>query len=387
MRPTDLDHNQQAGIYIHIPYCRSKCDYCSFNSLAVHGHDLNAYLAALTRQAERMANYHWTREQSFSTLFIGGGTPTILGGKPLAGLIKKILELFNFCPEPEITVETNPNTIAADTLPRLKEAGVNRLSIGIQSFSDQILKEISRTHTGAEGQQAVELARQAGFDNINLDLIYGLPAQDLCAMESSLATAMDLAPQHLSIYELMLEEGTPLADRAKQNRLQLPSEDEIADMELMIAEKTSVHGFARYEISNFAKNNMRCTHNINYWKNGPYLGLGAGAIAGIAGMRIANISDPTIYIKAVNAGEEPFSWAEYLTPAARFRETVIMGLRMMEGISITGLQKRFDIDLFNYYGDILDILRKKDLIIIEDDNLRLTTNGLPLANQVLRELV
>jgi oxygen-independent coproporphyrinogen III oxidase len=374
------------GLYIHIPFCLSKCSYCSFNSYPLSGQNLEAYVAALFRQMEVMAGHPWCCDQIFSSLYIGGGTPTALDSKDLVAIIEKSLCSYRFTADPEITVETNPNTVDKEILSTLYQVGVNRLSIGVQSFSDRLLQEIGRSHSAEEALRAIEYARQGGFSNINIDLIYGLPTQTLDDWKESLETVESLAPQHLSMYELMVEANTPLAAKVAENTAILPTEDEVADMEEITARMISPD-FQRYEISNFARKGCACRHNILYWQNGSYLGLGAGAVSGLRGLRICNIANPFLFAQVVNNNELPIASIEYLCGQARFRETVIMGLRMMDGVPVANLKERFGLTLDEYYEEKLTELKARNLLEIRDGCLRLTPAAFPVANQVLAELV
>lgn len=375
------------GLYIHIPFCKSKCAYCSFTSYPCVGQAPEEYLTALMQQAAVMAEHPWTKNRIFASLFIGGGTPTIYDRKLLSELITTCLSLFNFGDQAEVTVETNPNTISFEKLVALKYAGVNRLSIGVQSFSDNVLEAIGRSHSVADAHNAISMAREVGFDNINLDFIYGLPSQTLEDWEYSLDAALSYEPEHLALYELMVEEGTPFADKERTGELQIPSEETVIKMADVAQEKLIQSGFMRYEISNFCRPRKQCIHNINYWENGSYLGLGAGAVSCFSGLRIKNVSDPDVYVSLVNEARAPFFDAECLSLEARFRETIIMGMRMLLGVSIDSLQERFGLIPQEYYCETLDDLLHQGLIKIEDNKLRLTRKGLPVANQVLAQLV
>lgn len=376
-----------ATLYLHVPFCLSKCGYCSFNSYPSAGQDLQKYLKALLCEAAGMAHHPWVQDRIFSSLYIGGGTPTLYGSGELASLVEHCLKLYKFTDAPEISVEANPNTLTAEKLGALKKAGVNRLSIGIQSFSDAILKSIGRTHSAAEGALAVEMARDAGFKNVSLDLIYGLPGLDGQIWHETLSAAMALRPDHFSFYELMVEEGTQIASDIDKGVLKLPDEEVVLPMQEEAENMLEKHGYHRYEISNYTKPGHECRHNIHYWENRSYLGLGAGAVSSLSGVRLSNSKNPDTYSDTIMNNGQPYKDAECLSREAHFRETVIMGLRMMKGVSLQTIQDRFGISLVEYYGDILDRLLEKNLIVIESDFLRLTKRCLPVANQVLSELV
>ncbi len=374
-----------AGLYVHIPFCLSKCPYCAFVSQPGPGEALlGRYLAALHRQAEALARHPWLRGRSFDTLFVGGGTPTVYGGRELGGFIKRCLELFRFSAEPEISVETNPNTVTEESLAALRAAGANRLSIGIQSLDDTVLGALGRTHTAAEAVAAVQTARLAGFDNLSLDLMYGLPGQDGSSWTRTIDRALALAPEHLSVYELTIEEGTPFAARAE---LGLPDEELRWQMDVLLQEKMAASGLERYEISNYARPGRRCRHNTTYWENGSYLGLGAAAVSCLSGCRLRTVEDAETFIERTESGKTVFTEAECLGREPRFRETVIMGLRTTGGVSLSRLTERFGLDPVSYYGPVLEALRDQGLVVRDHDRLRLSKRGLALANLVLAELV
>lgn len=376
-----------AGIYLHLPFCRSKCHYCGFNSHPAKGHDLDAYLNALRRTLQKMAAHAWSASHTFDTIFIGGGTPTIYAPAQIAALLQECLALFPIEKAAEISMEANPNTITLEKLKVLKECGINRLSIGVQSFADSRLKAIGRTHNGAEALTSLKLAREAGFTNLNLDLIYGLPGQSIAEFRQTLEIAVALNPEHLALYELTVDDNTRFAELARQGRLHLPDDDALAAMEDLAYGILAEAGYERYEISNFCRPGYACRHNLNYWHNGSYLGLGAGAVSCLDGLRLTNVADPDLFTCLAATDAPVFQEAEALNLEARFRETVIMGLRLIAGISLTELQQRFGLTPQDYYGSRLSRLADLELIEIRDNTLRLTAKGLPIANQILAELV
>lgn len=381
-----------ASIYAHIPFCHTRCPYCSFVSYA--DLDLQAkksYMQAIGTQAKRMAAHTWSTGRTFQSLYIGGGTPTAVEPESLGAFIEECLTAFRFKGStgkpPEVTVEANPNTINLELLVRLKQAGVNRLSIGVQSFSDPMLNAIGRSHTSHEAILAVEFARSAGFQNLSLDLMYGLPAQTVGNWRQTLEKAIELSPEHLSVYELTIEEGTLFADMLKREKLDLPDEDDVAAMFRLAQEMLSAKGYVQYEISNYCLAGYQCRHNINYWQNGSYLGLGCGAVSSFSGVRLNAVVTPTDFVGLIDRGLLPFTEGEILSCTARFRETVIMGLRMTEGVSCRHLFDRFGLTPQEYYGAELTGFVEQGLVEEDGDRLRLTEKGLPLANQVLMHLV
>lgn len=383
---TPASGEEAPTLYLHIPFCKSRCAYCSFNSHACQSPPA-AYLAALDSQIRYWADQQWCRERTFATLFIGGGTPTIYQGHELAGLIRQCLKSFNFREDPEITVEGNPNTVTVEALTGLRRAGVNRLSLGVQAFSDRLLAGLGRSHTVAEVGSAIAAARRGGFANINLDLMYGLPGQSAADWRESLDRALAHAPEHLACYELTIEEGTPFARLVEKGELILPGEEEGLAMADLTHVLLAQAGLGRYEISNYAIPGYQCRHNLNYWRNGSYLGLGAGAVSCLSGFRFSTVAEPGEFAGLVRRGELPLSEGECLPLAARFRESVVMGLRMLEGVSFARLERRFGLTPKGYYGKMLEDLEHQGLVAVGKDSLRLTEAGLPVANQVLARLV
>jgi oxygen-independent coproporphyrinogen III oxidase len=378
---------EPGGIYIHIPFCYSKCHYCSFLSKAIADNPPPEYLAALHQQIENMASNPWVKKREFTSIFIGGGTPSVYKGEELAELIIHCLNSFSFSRNPEISLEVNPNSISLDKLTTLKQAGANRLSIGIQSFSDKILSAAGRVHNSKIGIESVKTARKAGFKNLNIDLIFAMPRQSLYLWKQTLKKAMELSPEHTSIYELMIEPDTMFWEKHQKKKLQLPEEEIIIEMLNINKDFCSSFGLEQYEISNFSKSGYSCRHNLNYWQNGSYLGLGAGAVSSFSGLRVNNISDPDKFITAVKNNIFPIAEAEALPLESRFRETVIMGMRLVSGVNLKMLEKRFGLTPLKYYDSIITDLLEQELVILTKTHLKLSSSGFKLANQILSRLV
>lgn len=383
---TPSSGEEPPGLYLHIPFCKSRCAYCSFNSYACLSPPAE-YIAALSIQIRYWAGQPWCQKRTFTTLFIGGGTPTIYSGDEIATLVRLCLKSFNFAAESEITVEANPNTVTVQTLTSLRQAGVNRLSLGVQAFSDRLLTGLGRSHTLIEAEAAIRAARRAGFTNINLDLMYGLPGQSAADWQESLTLALTQAPEHLACYELTIEEGTPFAKLVDKGEITLPGEEEALAMAEMTHDLLAQAGLKRYEISNYAVPGRQCQHNLNYWRNGAYLGLGAGAVSCLSGCRFSSVSKPEVFTDLAQTGKPTLIEAECLPLAARFRESVVMGLRLLDGVSFIRLQQQFALTPPEYYGKILEDLRQQGLVAVSNDHLYLTKTGLPVANQVLARLV
>ncbi len=374
-----------SSLYIHIPFCLSKCPYCSFVSWPGMDGLYQRYVAALLREAEGLRPD--VSELPLSTLFMGGGTPSLLAAEEVAAIVTGCKEIFGFRDQAEISIEANPKTIDLEKLTLLRCSGINRLSIGVQSFNDRELKALGRPYSAADAATAIHLARAAGFDNISLDLMYGLPGQDHKSWRQSLEQALSLTPDHLSLYELTVEQGTPYHLQLGKGLLELPDEEEIAAMDQITASLCQGAGLAHYEISNYARPGYECRHNINYWQNGPYLALGAGAFGCVAGRRQQRISDPLRYCELIESGQSVIVEEECLEREASFRESVIMGLRMHRGVSREGLRRRYGMDVNACYGDILIRLLDQGLLEMSADHLRLTPRGRIFANQVMAELV
>ena len=375
------------GLYLHVPFCLRKCPYCSFYSLAGRTDLHQRYAQAISTQLRAFSEEYCDPQRPLTSVFFGGGTPTILPPETLSRLLAECLAQFSCADGAEISIEVNPATVNASELQVLRRAGFNRLSIGVQSLNDGELRQLGRPHSVADAVQTLQMARAAGFDNINLDLMYGLPGQDPQSWQASLDRAVELQPEHLSIYELTIEEGTPFAQQQEQGRFSLPAEDAV----LLMLEKTQQAlkqaGFDRYEISNYAQPEGQCRHNINYWQNGEYIGLGAGAVAFFNGTRCTAIADADQFCERLEKGQDVWAEKEQLDRAAAFRETVITGLRMTAGISLAELTDRFGMEAEIYYGETLHRLVRQGLLHIVQDRLQLTPQGMLLANTVMAELV
>jgi oxygen-independent coproporphyrinogen-3 oxidase len=383
-----MDLAARAGLYLHIPFCRRKCPYCSFFSVVPATGDVQRFLAAVRLQMHRVAVLPEIQSLTFTTIFFGGGTPSVLPVEALAELLADLRRLFPFGPEePEITIEVNPGTIDTDWLHRLRRAGFNRISIGVQSLDDTELHLLGRIHSGEDALACIAAARSAGFDNLSFDLMYGLPGQTASSWQTTLDRALALDPVHLSMYELTVETGTPFAGQERQGQWTLPPEDEVLAMMAVIESAIDASALVRYEISNYADLGRECRHNINYWHNGCYLGFGPGAVSAFAGERKAAVADLPSFCERMQTGLPVWSEVERLDREAAFRETVIMGLRLLTGVSIADLRQRFDLDLPVYYGPILTRLLGQGLLALQGDRLFLSRTGLPLANRVMAQLV
>ncbi|MEN8190528.1 MAG: radical SAM family heme chaperone HemW [Thermodesulfobacteriota bacterium] len=372
-----------SSLYIHIPFCRSKCHYCTFNSFPGMDSFFQRYLDALKGELVTKSD----GSSPLSTLFIGGGTPTVVGGSRLAEIVSTARRCYGFTENAEISVEANPESVSVEEAELLLGAGVNRVSLGVQSFNDNELGALGRIHSADRAEKAVATLRAAGFDNISLDLMTAIPLQGEKSWRQSLERALELLPSHISIYQLMIEDGSAFAINFDELETQLPSEEEACRIDKITLELCAASGFERYEISNYARPGRRCQHNLVYWRNEEYYGCGAGAVSYEDGVRRKNESDPLQYSLRQEKGEKLFVEEERLDDEAAFRETVIMGLRLIEGLSRPVLVSRYGLDPVDYYSLTLVRLREQGLVDWNNEHLFLTQRGLQLANVVMAELV
>ncbi len=371
------------GVYVHIPFCVRKCHYCAFNSYPIEPLLAERYVRALLREidTEGEAASHG------STLYVGGGTPTSIGADRLARVVSRCIGAFNIPADAEITVECNPATIDADGLRLLREAGVNRLSIGAQAFQDNLLRRLGRIHSAADVDATVHGAREAGFTNINLDLMFGIPGQRVREWEESLRHAIELGPEHVSAYPLEMDEGTLLSLAVARGEESIPPEEAVVEMWEAAIERLGSSGYERYEISNYALQGRACRHNLVYWENGDYVGLGAGAASHLGCRRYSNASLPARYCDLVEAGRRPVAVEEPHSLDDEMVDTVLMGLRLTRGMSLAAFRGRFGRDVSEVFPGVLDRLSELGLVEIDANTARLTGAGLFLANAVFREFV
>ncbi|MDP4159532.1 MAG: radical SAM family heme chaperone HemW [Bacillota bacterium] len=382
------------SLYVHVPFCIQKCDYCAFYSLPFRSSlDLSSlYLEGLEIE---MAKRQKDAPQGVSSLFIGGGTPTVLGDRDLERLLEMIQRYFRLNLGAESTVEGNPGTITESKLAILERCGINRFSLGVQAFDDRLLKAVGRRHTASQAREAIGRLRAAGFKNINLDLMFGLPAQDMEAWQASLEEALSYSPEHLSLYGLMLEEGTPLYERYggktsdKMNNRLLPDDDLQAEMHDWAVERLKQAGYGHYETSNFARPGFECQHNLGYWRGEDYLGLGPGGVSCIKRVRWKNIEDARVYHDHLQSGQDPFEEAgpEALSLRECMAERIILGLRLEEGVNLNSFKRDFGRDVRDIYKDVLERYYHRGVLVIEGEYLQLNPNYSFIANTILQEFV
>lgn len=379
------------GIYIHIPFCLAKCAYCDFVSFAGRRDLFVPYVHAVRQEiwsSPTPAPSADEEPRSAETLYIGGGTPSILPPELLAPLIQAVERHFPLSEDAEITVEVNPGTVEAARLRALRALGVGRLSIGVQSFLDQELRLLGRVHTSEEAAASIALARDAGFENINIDLIFGLPRQTPAEWDVSLDRALAFRPAHISLYALSVEEGTPLAGRIAAGELPPPDDDIAAEMYERAEDRIAEAGYRHYEISNWALPGYESRHNLGTWRNQPYLGFGAAAHSHLGRRRWWNTPDPEEYIRRVEAGASPVQGSEELDDAAAMGETMILGLRLLEeGVTIEPFRRRFGLTPWEAFPRELRELERQELVEGLPDRIRLTRRGRLLGNQVFMRFV
>lgn len=374
------------GLYLHIPFCIHKCGYCDFNSHPLDGQDTQAYVSALAREIE-------TRSESLesgttiSSIFFGGGTPTTLDADQLVHLLETCKQNYRLNSDCEISLEANPGTIKPDYLPQLKKGGFNRISIGVQSFDLKELKLLERIHSADQVDTTVRAARDAGFGNLSLDLMFALPEQSLDTWQANLRRALDLQPDHISCYNLMIEPNTAFKNLYDSGNLVMPDESHQLELFQYTMDTLKAHEFNQYEISNFARHGYECRHNRLYWLNGDHLGLGAGASSYVKGVRSRNIKSPAKYTQAITSRNTATDFKEQLAPLESMGESLMLGLRLKEGININSFEQRYQTGLTSVFGDTLTKLLEKNLISIDGGHLALTEQGLYLADSVILEFI
>lgn len=376
--------SRTAGIYIHIPFCTKKCGYCDFNAYSGYKDGTKArYVDALCHEIAARSE----PEARVPTVFFGGGTPTNLPAVDLVRILDTVRASFRLDADAEISVEANPGDATPEYLKALHDAGFNRLSYGVQTFDDRMLKTIDRLHSGEDARQAVARAKKAGFDNISMDLMFALPRQTMADWDRSLDAAFALDVPHLSMYALILEEGTPFWARRERGKLPLPGDDLEASMFARAIERATAAGYHRYEVSNYAHEGYESRHNQIYWRNEEYFGFGAGAVSYLDGARTTNEKSPTRYIETVSATGTAFAESERLTPEEAMGETLMVGLRMTEGISLDAFAARFGIRAEERFADVIARHRQSGLLEIVEGYLRLTPRGSFIAHEVMMDFL
>ncbi len=390
---------EPVGLYLHVPFCESKCIYCDFNSYANMEDKYAPFVDALCADIRRGASWDLdgtpdSEQAEIATVFFGGGTPSVLQPAQIGSILQAARGRYCIADHAEITMEANPGTISLGKFEGYLHAGVNRLSMGVQVLDDLMLKKLGRIHTAEGAIESYRLARQAGFDNINLDFIYGLPGQDLAHLDRMLDRLLSLSPlpDHLSCYSLIVEEHTPLYVGVMRGLIKVPGEDEVADMYELIGERLSEAGYTQYEISNWSRGKS-CAHNLVYWHDQRYLAFGPGASGYWGDTRYTTVLGPADYITRVGDGNSVIADREGVTPEGEMGEFMMLGLRLNEGVSRSEFYRRFRVELDSVYEaelrdlcavGLLDLAYSANL---DDDSVRLSSRGRLLGNEVFERFI
>lgn len=373
------------GLYVHIPFCERKCDYCNFVSFCMPDSKKTEYVSALTKEIELQAKLY--ADYSVDTIFIGGGTPTTLPTGEISKILSAIKQNFDVQKNCEISIECNPNSLTLEKLKEYKNAGVTRLSVGLQAYNNRLLKLVGRLHTKKQFNQAIKNAKACGFENINVDLILGLPTQKLHHIKKELKHLTKLGIKHISAYGLIVEENTKLYNNLKQKKYTLPEEELQVKMYDYTNKFLQKHNIFRYEVSNFATINHECKHNLKYWNNMPYLGLGAVSSSYIGNERWKNTDNVDEYIKSVKENNLQKYEHEILEKTDVIEEIIMLSLRTQKGIDLTMLKKQFGYDLYKEKQQKIDDFINQNLLKIENNSLACTDAGFKLLNAIILELV
>lgn len=373
------------GVYVHIPFCAQKCYYCDFHSIVVGNQAefklvADNYLHSVRKEAKLYQ--HKLGNLSFPSLFFGGGTPSLVDPRGLGDLVVFLLESLPFEPHPEVTIEANPQSLTTEGVAVLQSAGVNRVSLGVQVFQNELLKTLGRVHEVQDIFNSVEILRKQGISNLSLDLMYGLPSQSLGDWQESLEKAISLQPEHLSCYSLIIEEETPFQIWESEGLIKVPGEDLQSEMYDLAREFLAKHDYAHYEISNFAKEGFESRHNLLYWENRPFLGLGSGATGYLARERYTNKAHVDGYIQSISKGEFPLEISTKVSLDQEMEETMMVGMRLLRGVEEQDFILRYGQSYFQVFGDEIRKLMELGLVTFTDGHLHVTERGLALENQV-----
>lgn len=378
-----ITKNNEIGIYVHIPFCKKKCDYCDFISYCDKGMLISDYIESVIKEIESQ-----NIKSKITTVYIGGGTPSYIDSKYIIKILEKIKEK-NISEDAEITIEVNPGTVTEEKLKDYINCGINRLSIGLQSTKDEILKEIGRIHEYADFLNTYNMAKKIGFNNMNVDLMIGLPNQKIIDIKESLEKILELNPNHISVYSLILEEGTSLFKKVEDGVLKIPDEELERNMYWYVKNTLELNGYKHYEISNFAKEGYESKHNLNCWNQKEYIGIGCAAHSYKNITRYSNTENIEEYINNIHKKcfEKNRIIHEVQTEEDARKEFMLLGLRKVDGVKINEFKNKFGDNPIYLYRNQLDKLSKENLIIVDNDNIRLSNRGIDLANLVWEEFI
>lgn len=387
---------KEIGIYVHIPFCKKKCYYCDFssypdkiNSQARYVECVEQEILQYATESKIMSKYNLEPKYTIDTIYIGGGTPSIIDSNLIYQIVKCIKTNFNIKEQVEITIEVNPGTVTKEKLEKYREIGINRLSIGLQATQDDILKRIGRIHTYSQFLETYNMATEVGFDNINVDLMIALPGQTLEDVKESVKEIIELKPEHISVYSLILEEGTVLYKMVENKKMELPPDEEEREMYWYVKKKLEKHKYYQYEISNFAKYGFESKHNMNCWNQKEYIGIGAAASSFLNDARYSNTNNIEQYMKNIEDGTQNKNLIleEKLTLESKMKEYMMLGLRKIQGVNILDFERKFKINPVVKFCKELEKLNHEGLIIVIDENIQLTNKGIDFANLVWEEFI
>ncbi|MFZ5352901.1 MAG: radical SAM family heme chaperone HemW [Bacillota bacterium] len=371
---------KEIGLYIHIPFCKSKCFYCDFNSYAGKEDQTEAYMEALLAELDM---YQESDSLIYKTVFFGGGTPTFIHYEHIGRVMEKLSNrLRRGC---EVTIECNPGTVDEESLKYYLKAGVNRLSIGLQAWQDDLLEGLGRAHRKEDFLRTLDIARRCGCKNISVDVMFGLPGQTPEMLEETIENIISLDVEHVSCYSLKLEEGTRLFEQYEKGMIKLCSDEDDRSMYHLVRKHLEVSGYVQYEISNFSKPGKECRHNIIYWSNMEYLGIGAGSHSKLGSKRFWNISNINEYIRAVSSHSFPVENYEIVSLKEEMWESIFLSLRLNEGLDIEAFNIKYETDFLKEHKRTIERLQEKGLVYISGNRLILTAKGMDLSNQVFIE--
>lgn len=376
---------KELGLYVHIPFCKSKCAYCNFNSYANKFSLMNDYLVCLLNEIKHYSKDY--KNNYITTIYIGGGTPSTLISGAVNTIITTIKQNYNVTKNCEISIEANPNSITYDNALEWNRCGVNRVSVGLQTTKPNLLKLLNRTHTKQDYINAINTLKSVGFTNINTDLMICLPTQKQSQIKSAINLVNKLGCTHISTYSLILEEGTPLYEKVKNNQIKPLKESKSVSMYKYTIKYLRKCGFNQYEVSNFAKNGMCCKHNVNCWNMVPYLGFGAGAHSFNGKQRYSNVCGIEDYISKINKVNVAVETSEICTNKSLFEEYVMLGLRKTNGINLSYILKNYNIDLLNTKNKEINFYIKNNYLILENNKLYATIDGFLILNKIILDLV
>ena len=373
-------HTKPTSAYVHIPFCTQICYYCDFSKVFIKNQPVDSYLEHLIEE------YHSYDIKKLRTLYIGGGTPTALSAPQLAFLLEKLTDKLDLSYLEELTIEANPGDLDQEKIAVLKDSPVNRVSLGVQTFNDRMLKQIGRSHLEKDIYENIANLKKAGFDNISIDLIYALPKQTMEDVKTNVAKAIALDIPHMSLYSLILENHTVFMNRMRRGKLPLPKEDLEAEMFDYIIAELEKAGFEHYEISNFSKPDFESRHNLMYWDNAEYYGIGAGASGYVDGVRYKNHGPIRHYLQAVEAGNARVQ-EEVLTVNEKMEEEMFLGLRKKSGVSKKRFEEKFGLSFEEQYGAVVSELTEQGLLVADRDIVRMTKQGLFLGDTVAEKFI